>query len=166
MRNAKIALVGLLLAVVGTVALVGAGPVAAQEQLGNETTVPGVDAGENRTVTTEIQWNASATTSDTATIEIEHVLADGTVNDTTTETVNATPGEWSTTETTLSPSEDVDQFSVNVTADSTLVDDVQVSDDAASGGGGAVGGGSSGGAVGGIVVGLVVVGGFVYWRRR
>ncbi|AGN02819.1 hypothetical protein L593_14400 [Salinarchaeum sp. Harcht-Bsk1] len=166
-RTAALQLLAVLLmavALVGSLIVVGAA--SAQEQVGNST-VPGVDAGENRTVTVEIHWNASAdAANDSASVAIEHVTSDGTVNATTTDAVPADPGTWTYNQTTVSPAVDVDHFDVNVTAtNASVVDDVQISDDAAAGGG-AVSGSDDGstGILGGIILLAVLVGGALYVR--
>ncbi|WP_248515062.1 hypothetical protein [Salinarchaeum laminariae] len=163
-----LAVVLMAIALLGSLILIG-GTVAAQEQVGNETTVPGVDAGENRTITTTIDWNASAdAATDSATIEIRFVgesYQDPSIS-TTNETVTATPGETTVNATTLSPSSAVDTFAVNVTATTaSAVDDVTVSSDASSGGGGGTTGGGSGGTILGGIVGIALVGAVGYWWR-
>lgn len=148
---------------------------AAAEEVHNET-MPGLNANETGNLTVELDWNSSANTStDSATVYVDYVTdaANGTVAKTETVNVSASPGNWTITEVVLTPSQDVEEFDVQVnsttfTASNTTylaVDDVVLSEDW-SGGGAVVGG--DGGASTSSLVGaaiLILVGAVVMIAR-
>lgn len=156
----------LALLLVGALSVVGltATGVAAQEEVHNET-LSGITSDETRNVTVDVLWNTSAdAANDSATIEVEHVTdaTNDTVANTTTATVAADPGNWTTTDLTLEPDQDVEEFRLYVNASTAgTVDDVGVVAESTGAAGGG-GGGSNGAIVIGAVV--LVVGALLYLR--
>lgn len=132
--------------------------------------VPGLDAGETGNITVEVAWNSNATTSDTATVEIDYVTnaTTGTLEQTDTHTINASPANTTTDTFEVVPDQDVSHFEVTTEAVQQNVSSVNVTSDITASGGGAPASSSSGestGILGGLVVAVVLVGGIV-WKRR
>ena len=143
-----------MIAVIGVGLMASVQGVSAQDPVHNES-IEGVDANETLNLTVDVEWADDATDTDSATIEVDHVkdAENETIAETTTETVDADPGNWSTTELELEAGdEDVEEFDVTVTSDSPeSIETVDVIREAT----GAFGGALSGSFGIGIVLGAI-----------
>lgn len=157
-------------ALVTAVAIVGSATVGAQST-SPVVEVPGLDAGETGNISVDVTWNGNATVNDTATVEIDYVtdLDTGSLEQTDSHTINASPSSTTSGTFLVEPDEDVAQFEVTTEAVDANVSSVEVTSDInASGGGGAPANTSTEEAsiVGGLVILIVLLGAIYYQRNR
>lgn len=155
-RQAQLKLIAgvlLTLAAIVAVGIVGMVFVGAADAQSTSPTaeVPGLDAGETGNITVAIEWNSNATTSDTASVDIDYVTDEstGSLAGTDEHTIDADP--TNTTESTflVEPDQDVELFEVTTEAVAENVSSVEVTssieaDNSTAGGGGgslSIGGG-------------------------